>query len=325
MEQNFNLLAQSRANYYTQGSPVQFVRVELLKGEETGEVAVCLTFKNVSSETITGLVVKYKCKNRQGQVICEDQYYYENISAGQGDLFGMDDAVYVSNEPVGSVDVELDQMFLQSGKAVALGEYKRLRLPAPRELPAALAKQLCESTGREDMKYIPQVIEQGWYCACGAFHPKEENTVYCSECGSDRILLQNTLSGMLQKAREEQAAAQAQPDEADGTRVIDQAAPAMTDQERFAAAYHSRNAAPLDEEEEEEDDNTRVYGKNNAAAPSAPEPEQDYEPEEEPEENEGIAPDDVLAANVIRWAPPITVILCALVIAATVVYHLVVQ
>ena len=126
---------------------MQFVRVELLKGEETGEVAVCLTFKNVSSETITGLVVKYKCKNRQGQVICEDQYYYENISAGQGDLFGMDDAVYVSNEPVGSVDVELDQMFLQSGKAVALGEYKRLRLPAPRELPAALAKQLCESTG----------------------------------------------------------------------------------------------------------------------------------------------------------------------------------
>ena len=134
---------------------------------------------------------------------------------------------------------------------------------------------------------------------------------------------------MLQKPREEQAAAKAQPDEADGTRVIEQAAPAMTDQERFAAAYHSRNAAPLDEEEEEEDDNTRVYGKNNAAAPSAPESGQDYEPEEEleeePEENEGIAPDDVLAANVIRWAPPITVILCALVIAATVVYHLVVQ
>ena len=67
MEQNFDLLAQSRANYYTQGSPVQFVRVELLKGEETGEVAVCLTFKNVSSETITGLVVKYKCKTARAR------------------------------------------------------------------------------------------------------------------------------------------------------------------------------------------------------------------------------------------------------------------
>ena len=30
MDQNFSLMAQSRANYYTAGSPVQFVRVELL-------------------------------------------------------------------------------------------------------------------------------------------------------------------------------------------------------------------------------------------------------------------------------------------------------
>ena len=42
MDQNFSLMAQSRANYYTAGSPVQFVRVELLKGDETGEIAVCL-------------------------------------------------------------------------------------------------------------------------------------------------------------------------------------------------------------------------------------------------------------------------------------------
>ena len=39
MDQNFSLMAQSRANYYTAGSPVQFVRVELLKGDVTGEVA----------------------------------------------------------------------------------------------------------------------------------------------------------------------------------------------------------------------------------------------------------------------------------------------
>ncbi len=325
MEQNFDLLAQSRANYYTQGSPVQFVRVELLKGEETGEVAVCLTFKNISSEKIAGLVVKFKCKNRQGELICEDQYYYEDLNAGQGELFGADDAVYVSSEPIGSVDVELDRMFLQNGKAVLLDGYKRQRLPAPRELPAQLAKQLCESTGRDDMKYIPQVIEQGWYCACGAFHPKEENTVYCSECGSDRILLQNSLSSMLQKAREEQAAAKAQEAEDDGgTRVIDPAASGMTDQERFAAAYHARGAEPI-EDEEEEDDNTRMYGEGEETEPA--DETEDYEEAEESEEAEEGEPsgDDELAANVIRWAPPITVILCALIIAATVVYHLVFQ
>ena len=50
---------------------------------------------------------------------------------------------------------------------------------------------------RTGMKFMPQVFENGWYCACGAFHPKEEDTVYCSECGSDRILLQNRCAGIL--------------------------------------------------------------------------------------------------------------------------------
>ena len=40
MEQNFDILAQSRANYYTKGSPVQFDREELLKGNVTCEIAV---------------------------------------------------------------------------------------------------------------------------------------------------------------------------------------------------------------------------------------------------------------------------------------------
>lgn len=69
MDQNFSLMAQSRANYYTAGSPVQFVRVELLKGDVTGEVAVCLTFKNVGTEPLTGLVVHFKCKDAAGQVL----------------------------------------------------------------------------------------------------------------------------------------------------------------------------------------------------------------------------------------------------------------
>ena len=96
MDQNFSLMAQSRANYYTAGSPVQFVRVELLKGDTTGEVAVCLTFKNVGTEPLTGLVVHFKCKDAAGQVLCEDDFYYEQLNAQPGAVFGSDDAVYVA-------------------------------------------------------------------------------------------------------------------------------------------------------------------------------------------------------------------------------------
>ncbi len=126
MDQNFSLMAQSRANYYTAGSPVQFVRVELLKGDTTGEVAVCLTFKNVGTEPLTGLVVHFKCKDAAGQVLCEDDFYYEQLNAQPGAVFGSDDAVYVSDTPVSSVEVEQDRAFL-NGRGVDLRNYKRVR------------------------------------------------------------------------------------------------------------------------------------------------------------------------------------------------------
>lgn len=114
MDQNFSLMAQSRANYYTAGSPVQFVRVELLKGDVTGEVAVCLTFKNVGTEPLTGFIIHFKCKDASGQILCEDDFYYEQLNVQPGELFGADDAVFVSDTPVSSVEIEQDRAFLNA-------------------------------------------------------------------------------------------------------------------------------------------------------------------------------------------------------------------
>ena len=319
MEENFSLLAQSRANYYTPGSPVQFVRVELLRGDESGQIAVCLTFKNIGPDPVAGLTIKFRCKNRQGEISFEDKFYYEGLSAAQGDLFGNDDAVYVSDEPIGSVDVELDSMTLASGKKVDLSQLRRTRLPGPRALPKDLSEALCKRTGKPGMGFVPQVIEQGWYCACGAFHPKAEDTVYCSECGSDRILLQNALSGMLQKAKAEAEAAHAAPADS-GTRVIDReevqepAAHSPETADEPTAMYDA--ARPAETPRKASEKQTKVYQSEKPSAPAKAAP--DYE-----EETEG--PDDALAANIIRWAPPITIILCALVVAFTLVYHFVAQ
>ena len=129
MEQNFDLLAQSRANYYTKGSPVQFVRVELLKGDVTGEVAVCLTFKNISQEVLSDLVINFKCKNAAGEVVCEAPYHYESLNVNQGELFGQDDAVYVASGSVGSVDVELN---LQAANPFRWSSSSGCACPCPR-------------------------------------------------------------------------------------------------------------------------------------------------------------------------------------------------
>ena len=197
MEENFNPVARTRANYYTPGSPVQFVCVELLKGELSGENAVCLTFKNISKVTLTAMEIHFKCKGVDGIILCEDAFEYREIEVKPGESFGMDDAVFVTQKAITSVDVVLKNVY--SGKKVVhLDAIKRVRLPAPRRLSPELEKALESRMNRTGLKYMPQVFENGWYCACGSFHPKEEDTVYCTECGCDRILLQNALNTLLQ-------------------------------------------------------------------------------------------------------------------------------
>lgn len=349
MDQNFSLMAQSRANYYTAGSPVQFVRVELLKGDVTGEVAVCLTFKNVGTEPLTGLVVHFKCKDAAGQILCEDDFYYEDLNAQPGDLFGSDDAVFVSDTPVSSVETEQDRAFL-NGRGVNLRDYKRVRLPQPRVLPGSIAKILQSRTGNPQLTCVPQDTEYGWFCACGAFHPNEEAAQVCSECGGDRAYIKASLTSILEEARraaEQQqqelnavanAAAPQPQNTAAATAAAAQAAIAGEDEveeptAQFDPSADATNAemarvrqyAPNgrlfeDDAEDDEEEGTRMFDTDD-------EDEYDEEPKarrgryvDEDEETE----DDVMAERIIRWAPPITAVVCALIVAVSLIYYFVI-
>lgn len=352
MDQNFSLMAQSRANYYTAGSPVQFVRVELLKGDVTGEVAVCLTFKNVGTEPLTGLVVHFKCKDAAGQILCEDDFYYEDLNAQPGDLFGSDDAVFVSDTPVSSVETEQDRAFL-NGRGVNLRDYKRVRLPQPRVLPGSIAKILQNRTGNPQLTCVPQDTEYGWFCACGAFHPNEENAQVCSECGGDRAYIKASLTSILEEARraaEQQqqelnavasAAAAPQPQQSSATATAAAAQAAIANEEdeieeptaQFDPSAEATNAemarvrqyAPNgrlfdDDAEDDEDEGTRMFDTDD-------EDEYDEEPKtrrgryvDDDEETE----DDAMAERIIRWAPPITAVVCALIVAVSLIYYFVI-
>ena len=322
MEENFNPVARTRANYYTPGSPVQFVCVELLKGELSGENAVCLTFKNISKVTLTALEIHFKCKGVDGIILCEDAFEYRDIEVKPGESFGMDDAVFVTQKAITSVDVILKNVY--SGKKVVhLDSIKRVRLPAPRRLSPELEKALESRMNRAGLKYMPQVFENGWYCACGSFHPKEEDTVYCTECGCDRILLQNALNTLLQPAQPKPEAALAAP-QAEPTRVVSSApaseptriapaAPVQAEPTRVVpSARPASFAPPVEHTPAPEAEPTRVLGAAPAAARRAapvrqPEPEQYDEPDDEDTEDAR----DGIAETLIRWVPPITAIVCA--------------
>ena len=370
MDQNFSLMAQSRANYYTAGSPVQFVRVELLKGDVTGEVAVCLTFKNVGTEPLTGLVVHFKCKDATGQVLCEDDFYYEQLNAQPGAVFGSDDAVYVSDTPVSSVEVEQDRAFL-NGRGVDLRNYKRVRLNMPRVLPGSISRTLQQRTGNVQLTCVPQDTEYGWFCACGAFHPNEENTTVCSECGGDRAAIKATLTGILEEARQAaerqqqevnavansvapapapQPQAQPAPAATDPRAMANAVQAAITGQqdippqsayepEQATAAFEPQSNGYADDEDEEaervrryapkgrlfddeddEDDGTQMYDTDDLD-------DDDYDDRKKSKkrgryaDDDESSEDDVMAERIIRLAPPITAIACALIVAVSLVYH----
>ena len=307
MEENFEPVARTRANYYTPGSPVQFVCVELLKGEVSGEHAVCLTFKNISRVTLTALEIHFKCKGVDGVILCEDEFEYRDLTAKPGESFGMDDAVFVTQKAITSVDVTLRNVY-SGRKVVHLESIKRVRLPAPRRL-----------------------------------------SVYCSECGSDRILLQNALNTLLQpeapvRQPEPQPAAQpvrpAAPAEEptrivgaaqeEATRIIppraaepasDYAPAAEMDATRVVSRAPEqeatrvlprqpepvRPAKSFAPDEEVEKYGTRVVPSTPAAAPSRLQ----AKPLDEEDDCEEEDPRDSIAETLIRWVPPITAIVCA--------------
>ena len=340
MEENFNPVARTRANYYTPGSPVQFVCVELLKGDVSGEHAVCLTFKNISRVTLTALEIHFKCKGVDGVILCEDKFEYRDLQVKPGELFGQDDAVFITAKAITSVDVSLCNVY--NGKRVVhLDGIKRVRLPAPKRLSAELEKALETRMNRSELKYQPQVFENGWYCACGAFHPKEEDTVYCSECGCDRILLQNALNTLLQPEQPAQTEPELEtplaPQAEEPTRIMG-AAPVQEEPTRIMGAP-CREAEPQPEEPAAEqtrvldagmrtqfpgrashaaaDEGTRVMpAAARRAQPISQQPEPAYDDEEEYEDER-----DSVAEALIRWVPPITAIVCAAVALCGFVYY----
>ena len=340
MEENFNPVAQTRANYYTPGSPVQFVCVELLKGDVSGEHAVCLTFKNISKVTLTALEIHFKCKGVDGVILCEDKFEYRDLQVKPGELFGQDDAVFITAKAITSVDVSLCNVY--NGKRVVhLDGIKRVRLPAPRRLAPELQKALEARMNRTGLKYQPQVFENGWYCACGAFHPTEEDTVYCSECGCDRILLQNALNTLLQPEQPAQTEPELEtplaPQAEEPTRIMG-AAPVQEEPTRIMGAP-CREAEPQPEEPAAEqtrvmdagmraqfpgrashaaaDEGTRVMpAAARRAQPISQQPEPAYDDEEEYEDER-----DSVAEALIRWVPPITAILCAAIALCGFVYY----
>ena len=80
-----------------------------------------------------------------------------------------------------------------------------------------------------------------------------------------------------------------------------------------------RLARPYEDEEDEEDESTRMFDGD----------EEEDDEEDSPRrgryaDGDEESEDDVMAERIIHWAPPITAVVCALIIAVSLIYHFVI-
>ncbi|MBP8855506.1 MAG: hypothetical protein KBG54_03260 [Oscillospiraceae bacterium] len=186
----YTSLAHSRANYYIKGSPVQFVQVELLREESSGDILVTLTFKNLYQRLLTGCKIHFTCKNALGALIAEEDFSYEDLAVLEGELFGNNDAVFISAQPIASVEVDLVGVCFESGRWHDMTVYEKVRLAPLRPLAEEARAVLHRTLGAADLQYRPAQSEEGWQCTCGAFNYNAGKSIaVCSECGMDKTML----------------------------------------------------------------------------------------------------------------------------------------
>ncbi|MEG2287160.1 MAG: hypothetical protein RSC00_04555 [Ruthenibacterium sp.] len=190
MSSEFSSIAKSRARYYCKGAPVQFVQVELLRINENDNMVVTLTFKNLVPQQLTALTAHFRCKDAGGTVILEDDFTYTELAIGEGGLFGGDDAVYVSEVPLSSVEVSLVSADYADGHSYSLQRCPPVPLPALRALNPQTVVDVNDLLQIDSARYLPANVVDGWQCTCGAFNYNVgQGKVMCAECGADKAAL----------------------------------------------------------------------------------------------------------------------------------------
>ena len=202
MSCQFTPVAQSRARYYSKGSPVQFVRVELLRMDGSEDLVATLTFKNVHVDTLTSFTAHFRCKAPSGEVLLEDDFTYDDLNVGEGELFGADDAVVVSEERIGSVEVNLVRAEYDTGRTYSLIRCENIDLPAIKKLPPVTVNYVNEAMRFRKAHYLPCNLPDGWVCTCGAFNYNVGHGAdRCSECGADKRALYASVRAGLKAAQ----------------------------------------------------------------------------------------------------------------------------
>lgn len=217
MSERFVKLDDLPQNLYVEGSPIIISAGLLLKDTVTGKIITQFKFKNISENIIKAVQISLEAFDVLLNPLPKvEEYQYLDISIKEGDYFGSDKAIIMSDSNCRSVKIK-DITVILSNNSIWRGHGEDL---SPIEMPkrldfdidAELLKQYQIATTAKAI-FIPVKRSDYWICTCGNTN-KSYNCTRCA-CSKEQVFSAYDISALTEamNARLEQERIQKEREE----------------------------------------------------------------------------------------------------------------
>lgn len=186
MADRYTKLFSLAPNLYVEESPVVIAAGALLLDNKTNQVLAQLKVRNIGSKAIKAVAVKITPFDTAGRSLGEPvMSQYLDLALNRDQEFGQKLPIALPNNATRSFSVAVSEVVFVDNEIWTCSQDEWKSLPAAKPLNSWLTDSELEKQYKlqygQDCSYVPERIEDLWYCACGAINRNDEET--CHNCG----------------------------------------------------------------------------------------------------------------------------------------------
>ncbi len=186
MADRYSKLFSLAKNLYVEGSPVIIAAGALLLDNKTNQVLAQLKVRNNGKKAIKAVTVKICPYDTAGRQIGEPvMSQYLDLVLERDQEFGQKLPITLPNNATRSFSVCVTEVVFGDNEIWTCNQDEWKSLPEAKPLQSWLTDSELEKQYKlqygQDSSYVPEKVNDLWYCACGAINHKNEET--CHICG----------------------------------------------------------------------------------------------------------------------------------------------
>ncbi len=194
MELKYAVVDDIKAKKRYEDSPVEILRFQILREEQTNKTFLCYTMKNIGKKVIKAVHFSIFCYDDSDNKVDEiSAFEYKRVFAKEGECFAHDRTVPLSSEGAKAKKFDLFINHVFYDDKTVWNSKRILNLEHPQQLisehpDAEVMLFACKKSGIvKYAKYVPDIIDRFWRCTCGQMNKSNANQ--CIKCKTDKGLL----------------------------------------------------------------------------------------------------------------------------------------